>query len=62
MSCRRNALSINVPWPAVCSEKSGLAGLVLPDAVIKQLGGSLADANEDFCLPYHVSIIREDEI
>ena len=37
-----------------------MAGLILPDAVIKQFGGGLDDANEKFKLPYSITIESDE--
>ena len=59
-SCKGNVISIDTPWKTICSEESGMAGLVLSDATIfKQLGGTTVDANEKFKLPFSVTIESE---
>lgn len=33
-----------------------MAGLIIPDALVKKFGHNLSDANEEFKLPYTVKI------
>ena len=59
-SCKGNVISIDTPWKTICSEESGVAGLVLSDATLKQLAGTtFTDVNEKVQLPY--SLIIESE-
>lgn len=60
ISCTRNVISIDTPSKTICSEESGLAGLILPDAIIKKFGGSLGDANEKMKLPFSITIESEE--
>ena len=55
-SCKANVISIDTPPKTICSMESGMAGLILPDSVIKKYGGSLSDVNENFQLQYGVNI------
>ena len=57
-SCKENVISIETPWNTICTEKSEVAGLILPDATIKRFGGSSLgdDINEYIKLPYSIKI------
>ena len=54
-----NVISIDTPWKTVCSVESGMAALIIPDALIKKFGGSLGEANEKFQLSYTITIESE---
>ena len=53
---KANVVSIDTPWKTICSAKSGMAGLIMPDDLIKKYGGKLCVANEKFKLPYSLTI------
>ena len=54
---KANVISIDIPWKTICVPQSdNIAGLILPDSLIKKFGGNLYNANERFKLPYSVKI------
>ena len=57
-SCKANVISIDTPVKTICSLESGKAGLVLPDAIMKEFafGDTLDEAHEKFKLPFSITI------
>ena len=54
---KANVISIDIPWKIICSLQSDImAGLIIPDSLIKKFGGNLYNGNEIFHLPYSIKI------
>ena len=54
---KANVISIDIPWKTICSLQSdNMAGLIIPDSLIKKFGGNVYNGNEKFQLPYSIKI------